>query len=109
MAIQISSDNELRSIIFEKERVIVKFVDENCGICKALAPAYKKLSENPTYQDITFLQLDSSENPVSSQEVKLSGTPFFAIYYKGTLRDCALLSTEEKVRKYLEKLLVCCD
>ncbi|AKQ46743.1 thioredoxin [Rufibacter radiotolerans] len=109
MAIQTSSDNELRSIIFAKDRVIVMFVDDNCQICKALAPAYKKFSENPTYQDITFLQLDSSENPVSSQEVKLSGTPFFAIYYKGTLRDCALLSTEEKVRKYLDKLLVCCD
>ncbi|MFB9861649.1 thioredoxin family protein [Rufibacter immobilis] len=107
MAIHTSSDNELRSIIFEKERVIVKFLDEDCEICKALAPSFKKFSENPTYQDITFLQMDASENPVSSKEVKLTGTPFFAIYFKGTLRDCGLLSTEEKVRKYLDRLLAC--
>ncbi|RNI28890.1 thioredoxin [Rufibacter latericius] len=105
MAIQISSDNELRSIIFEKERVIVKFIDENCLICKALAPSFKQFSEDPAYKDITFLQMDASENPVSSKEVKLTGTPFFAIYYKSTLRDCALLSSENDVRDFLEQLL----
>ncbi|GGK76769.1 hypothetical protein GCM10011405_25740 [Rufibacter glacialis] len=107
MAIQTSSDKELRSIIFEKERVIVKFIDEECQICKALAPSFSTFSEDPKYQDITFLKMDAAENPVSSKEVKLTGTPFFAIYFKGTLRDCALLSSEEDVRKYLDRLVSC--
>ncbi|WP_223808737.1 thioredoxin family protein [Rufibacter hautae] len=106
MAIQISSDNELRSLIFEKERVIVKFIDKDCLICKALAPSFKEFSENAMYGDITFLQMDAAENPVSSKEVKLTGTPFFAIYYKGTLRNCALLSSKEDVREFLDQLLM---
>jgi hypothetical protein len=105
MAIHTSSDTELRSIIFAKERVIVKFIDEDCLICKALAPSFKQFSDNPMYKDIAFLQMDASENPVSSKEVKLTGTPFFAIYYKATLRACALLSSEEDVREFLDQLL----
>ncbi|WP_207434115.1 thioredoxin family protein [Sabulibacter ruber] len=107
MAIQISSDNELRSIIFQRERVIVKFIDEDCEICKLLAPSFKQFSEDPKYKDVTFLQMDASENPVSSQEVKLTGTPFFAMYFKGTLRHCSLLSSEDEVRKMLDRLLAC--
>ncbi|MBC3540983.1 thioredoxin family protein [Rufibacter sp. H-1] len=106
MAIQTASDNELRSIIFAQERVIVKFIDADCLICKALAPSFKNFSESPIYKDVTFLQMDAAENPVSSKEVKLTGTPFFAIYYKGTLRNCALLSSEEDVREFLDQLLI---
>ncbi|WP_205500274.1 thioredoxin family protein [Rufibacter psychrotolerans] len=107
MAIQISSDHELRSIIFERERVIVKFIDEDCQICKLLAPSFKQFSDDPTYDSITFLQMDASENPVSSKEVKLTGTPFFAIYFRGTLRHCSLLSSEAEVKKMLDRLLAC--
>ncbi|ALJ01259.1 thioredoxin [Rufibacter tibetensis] len=107
MAIQTSSDKELRNIIFQRERVIVKFIDEDCLICKALAPSFKTFSEDPTYKEVTFLQMEASENPVSSKEVKLTGTPFFAIYFRGTLRDCALLSSEAEVKKFLDRLVAC--
>lgn len=105
MPIQTSSDAALRSIIFEKERVIVMFNDEACEICKSILPVFEKFSNNPTFKAVTFLHMDASENPVSSKEVKLTGTPFFATYYNGTLRDCGLFSTEEKVRRLLEELL----
>jgi thioredoxin 1 len=109
MAIQSSSDAELRSIIFEKERVIVKFIDDDCGICKQLAPSMERFSQDPRYQDITFLRLEASENPVSSKEVKLTGTPFFATYFKGTLKQCGLYASEAEVKELLDSLLTCCD
>ncbi|MFC6996997.1 thioredoxin family protein [Rufibacter roseus] len=105
MALHTSSDSELRNIIFAKDRVIVMFNDVECEICKTLLPAFEKFSNNPSFKDITFLHMDAAENPVSSKEVKLTGTPFFATYYKGTLRDCGLLSSEEKVRRLLDTLL----
>jgi thioredoxin 1 len=107
MTIRTSSDSELRSLIFESERVIVKFIDENCQVCKLLAPSFRQFSSDPAYQEITFLQMDAAENPVSSQEVKLTGTPFFAIYYKATLRKCGLLSSEDEVKRYLDLLVSC--
>ena len=99
-----SDDNHLRQLIFEKDRVIVKFVDETCPICERLAPAFNKLASLPNYSDITFVRMHASQNPVSSREVKLKGTPFFATYLNGTLQDCGLLSSEEEIKQLLQKL-----
>lgn len=97
-------DNQLRQLIFEKEKVIVKFVDETCLVCQRLAPSFSKLATNPIYTDITFVRMHANQNPVSSKEVKLTGTPFFAIYRNGTIQDCGLLSSEKEIRQMLHKL-----
>lgn len=99
-----SDDNHLRQLIFEKEKVIAKFVNETCPVCERLAPAFSNLSTNPDYSDIAFVRMHASQNPVSSQEVKLTGTPFFAIYLNGTLQECGLLSSEEEIKQLLQKL-----
>ncbi len=100
-----SNDNELRKIIFERSKVIVKFTAKDCPVCKALEPKYRKISEEPVYQEISFLRMDAKENPVSSREVKLKGTPFFATYHNGTLTDCGIAATEEELREMLRRLL----
>ncbi|WP_439881087.1 thioredoxin family protein [Pontibacter sp. MBLB2868] len=104
MTITESNDNELRQLIFEKEKVIVKFVDEACNLCKALAPSFSSFSANPAYSDITFVRMNASENPVSSREVKMTGTPFFASYRNGTLVECGIVSSEEGIIAMLLKL-----
>jgi len=104
MAIIASNDDHLRQLIFEKEKVIVKFVDEACAVCKALAPTFTRFSSDPAYSDITFVRMHASENPVSSKEVQLTGTPFFASYRNGTLRECGLASSEDELKVMLDKL-----
>ena len=99
------NDNKLRRLIFEKERVIVKFTDPSCPVCKQLSPYFRKLSTEPQYSSITFARMSASENPVSSQEVKLTGTPFFASYHKGTIQECGIVDTEEGIRAMLARLL----
>lgn len=104
MTIVESNDEDLRQLIFEKEKVIVKFVDEACAVCKQLAPSFTKFASNPAYSDVTFVRMHASQNPVSSKEVKLTGTPFFASYRNGTLRECGLVTTEEEIKTLLNKL-----
>ncbi|WP_345159724.1 thioredoxin family protein [Pontibacter saemangeumensis] len=104
MTIKESNDDELRQLIFEKEKVIVKFVDEACAVCRQLAPCFTRFSSDPTYSDVTFVRMHASENPVSSQEVKLTGTPFFATYRDGTLRECGVVATEEGIKALLDQL-----
>ncbi|WP_161889709.1 thioredoxin family protein [Pontibacter russatus] len=104
MSIAESNDEDLRQLIFEREKVIVKFVDEACAVCKQLAPSYARFAASPAYSDIAFVRMHASENPVSSQEVKLSGTPFFASYRNGTLRECGLVSNEAEMKILLDKL-----
>ncbi|QCR24269.1 thioredoxin family protein [Pontibacter sp. SGAir0037] len=105
MTILESNDKELRQLIFQKPKVIVKFTDENCPICKQLHPKFNLLSTAPEYEGITFVRMNAKENPVSSKEVKLTGTPFFAIYREGKLVDCGIAATEQELRKMLQALL----
>ncbi|MCJ8163877.1 thioredoxin family protein [Pontibacter sp. E15-1] len=104
MTIRESDDHDLRQLIFKNDKVIVKFIDENCAVCKLLAPSFANFSSDPAYSDITFVRMNASENPVSSQEVRLTGTPFFAIYRQGILRECGLVRTEAEIKVLLEKL-----
>lgn len=98
------NDDHLRQLIFKKEKVIVMFIDEACLVCKQLAPSYSKFSSEPAYSDITFVRMNASENPVSSQEVRLTGTPFFANYRKGILKECGVVATEEEIKVLLDNL-----
>lgn len=100
-----ASDADLRTLIHKHDLVIVKFVDENCQVCKELAPSFQGLAGNPKYRDVLFLRMNAAENPVSSKQVKLSGTPFIATYRKGRLQDCGLITSEAEVAQMLDKLL----
>lgn len=104
MPIQKATDAELRNLIFENARVIVKFTKTNCPVCERMGRSYLKFSTDPRYQDITFLLMDAAENPVSSKEVHLSGTPFFAIYLGGILTQCKLVSEEDELQELLNEL-----
>ncbi|MBC5994877.1 thioredoxin family protein [Pontibacter cellulosilyticus] len=104
MSILESDDNDLRKLIFEKEKVIVKFINESCPVCQSLAPSFEKFATDPTYSDVTFVRMHADQNPVTSQEVKLTGTPFFAVYRNGTILECGLLSSEEEIKQMLQKL-----
>lgn len=100
-----ATDNELRTIIFEYPRVIVKFIADDCPVCEELSPYYKRCAQNQRYEEITFVLMNAAENPVSSKEVALSGTPFFAAYKGSVLIYCSLISTEEGVENALKRLL----
>lgn len=104
MPITDSNDTQLRKLIFDKDRVIVKFVDEACTVCKLLSPSYTKFATDPAFKNILFVRMNAKENPVSSKEVKMTGTPFFATFRKGTLLDCGIVSTEEGIKEMLLKL-----
>jgi thioredoxin 1 len=99
-----ATDEELRSLIFENPKVIVMFTKINCPVCDRMGKRYLKLSHDRRFQGTTFLLMDSSENPVSSQEVHLTGTPFFAIYKKGILNTCKLISEEQELDDLLREL-----
>lgn len=105
MTIVEATDHELRTIIFEHPRVIVKFIADDCPVCEELSPFYKACAQNSRYAEITFILMNAAENPVSSKEVSLTGTPFFAAYKGSILIYCSLVSTEEGVESVLKKLL----
>ncbi|KAA9340306.1 thioredoxin family protein [Adhaeribacter soli] len=104
MPIQKATDTELRSLIFENARVVVKFTKTDCPVCERMGQTFRKLSEDARYQDVKFLLMDAAENPVSSKEVHLSGTPFFAVYLGGILIQCKLVAEENELEELLAEL-----
>lgn len=99
------TDADLRQLLFQKDHVIVKFIDRECRICKELAPSFEELSKDPAYSNVLFLRMDAFENPVSRKEVKFSSAPFIVTYYKGILKDCGLVNTKAEVTELLQRLL----
>ena len=105
MPIREVTDTDLRTIIFENPKVIVKFTKTDCPVCERMYRQYQNLSLDNRYANITFLRMDAAENPVSSQSVNLSGTPFFAAYRDGVLTECRLIADEADLEKLLSTLL----
>jgi len=103
--IQNATDADLRRLVFERDHVIVKFIDRECAICKSLAPSFEDLSRSPIYNDVLFLRMDAKENPVSLKEVRFSKAPFIATYKKGILQECGLVSSRNEIEEMLENLL----
>jgi thiol-disulfide isomerase/thioredoxin len=104
MAVINATDNELRSIIFDNKRVLVKFIDKDCSLCKVLAPSIEALSVDPRYKQIVFLRIDAATNPVSAKEVQYTKAPFFAGYFDSTLVECGTLVSQAEVETMLQKL-----
>lgn len=105
MTILEATDHQLRTLIFEHPRVIVKFVAEDCPVCKELSPYFSECAQNQKYEGIIFIIMNAAENPVSSKEVAMTGTPFFVVYKSSVLIYCSLISTKEGVENVLKKLL----
>ena len=104
MPVHDSNDSELRTLIFDFRRVIVKFTQADCKVCAHMAHIFSHLSNTSQFQNILFLRMDAQENPVSSKEVSLTGTPFFATYLNGTLNHCSLVSDKAALLEMLSAL-----
>ena len=104
MPVHDTNDTELRTLIFDFRKVIVKFTKDKCTVCERMAHIFSHLSNTPTYQNVLFLRMDAAENPVSSKEVNMTGTPFFATYLNGTLNQCSLVSDKQALVEMLSAL-----
>ena len=100
------TDKDLRMLVYKHDYVMVKFIDDQCPVCKELEPAYHDFTLNHDYMDIQFMRMNSSENPVSRRQVSLTGTPFIATYYKGKLQECGLVTTASQIKDMLDRLVV---
>ncbi|MBF9254560.1 thioredoxin [Pontibacter sp. 172403-2] len=100
------TDKDLRMLVYKHDFVMVKFIDDDCPVCKELAPAYHDFILDHTYKDVQFMRMNAVENPVSRRQVSLTGTPFIATYYKGRLQECGLVTTASQIKDMLDRLLL---
>lgn len=99
-----TDDEGLRQYTHERLKVFAKFTSDSCQTCKLLAPGFAKFADDPEYQGILFIRLDSDENPVARHLMNERAAPFFVSYCQGRLLECDSLETEAAVRAQLDRL-----
>lgn len=97
------TDENFASAIAENAKVVVKFHADWCGSCKLFAPKFKRMAQNETYKDFTFLEIDAEKNPEARKVAKVSTLPFFAVFKNGELVAADSTSKEEYLVSMMDK------
>lgn len=87
------------------KNAVIKFYADWCGSCKLFSPKYKRLSEDPRFTSISFLEINSEENPEARGAIGVNNLPYFAIFKEGKLVEGSTTSKEDAVVEMLNKLV----
>jgi thioredoxin 1 len=104
MAVITKTDSDFNQALSQNQDVIVKYFASWCGSCRLFAPKYKRLSEEESFKNISFLEVDAEENPKARKIAGVDNLPFFAVFKNGKLIEGGSAAKEEFVRALLEKL-----
>lgn len=104
MRILDTHDEVLRRLTHERQKVFAKFTSDNCPTCEQLTKPFIRLSDDPAFENILFVRLNSEENPVAKQMMQEKVAPFFVSYCQGQLLECDTLFTEEEVKNMILRL-----
>ena len=84
---------------------IVKFYADWCGSCRLFAPKFKRMSDDDSFSDLKFLEVDAENNPAFRATAEVTNLPFFGIYKNGefikgvsTAKEEALIEMINEVR-----------
>ncbi|KAI9017713.1 thioredoxin-like protein [Gaertneriomyces semiglobifer] len=83
--IHISSYQEFKKAIDDRNLCVVDFYATWCGPCKAVAPRYEQLSSR--YPNVQFLKVDVDEQQKIAQECGVTAMPTFHLYRGGKKLD----------------------
>lgn len=104
MSVTVLNDQNFSEFLNINEKVVVKYFANWCGSCKLFAPKFRRLSDNDSYSDITFVDINAEESPNARQVAGVNNLPFFAIFKNGKLIEGVATSNEDKVVELLGKL-----
>lgn len=104
MAVLVSTDADFQKQISEHDKVVVKFFADWCGSCKLFSPKFRRMSENESFQDVLFLDVNAEENPEIRKMAGVTNLPYFAVFKKGELVAADFTAKEEGVLKMIEQL-----
>lgn len=80
--IELSEDN-LKEIISQNDKVMVQYGATWCGNCRLTKPKFKRMSEET--DGVTFVYVDAEKYPESRALAKVENLPTFAGFVKGAL------------------------
>ena len=104
MAVEVITDAQFKQVLEDNSKVVVKYFAGWCGNCKLFSPKYKRLSDDPRFTGIKFIDVNAEENQDARKLAGVQNLPYFAIFKDGKLVEGSATSKEEAVVELLEKL-----
>ena len=78
--VSVQSEGEFRAIREGAGVSVVDFTATWCGPCKAIAPHYEDMAEDPVFQDVTFAKVDIDDHPSIAESQNVTAVPTFVIF-----------------------------
>ena len=104
MAVQLLTDADFRAQLAANPKVVVKYFADWCGNCKLFAPKFRRMSENPEFEGVLFVDVNAEQNPEARNLAGVDNLPFFATFKNGELVAATATSKEEVVTELLNTL-----
>lgn len=104
MAVAVVTDENFNEQLSLADKVVVKYYADWCGNCKLFAPKFKRLSNDPRFEGVTFLDVNAEENPEARRKAGVTNLPYFAIFKSGELVEAVASSKEEAIVELIQKL-----
>lgn len=104
MAVEVLNDKDFQEKLAENGMVAVKYYADWCGSCRLFAPKFRRLSEDPRFENIDFIDINAEQNPEARSLAGVTNLPYFAVFKDGQLVEGAATNKEEMVVELLSKL-----
>ena len=104
MPVQQATDADFTDLLAKHERVVVKYYADWCGSCRLFAPKYKRMSEDETLANVTFLDVNAETDQAARKLAAVTNLPFFAAFRDGQLVGTVSATKEEAVRDLIARL-----
>ena len=104
MAVQTVQDASFGEVLAQNPKVVVKYFADWCGSCKLFAPKFKRMSDDPAYAGVIFIEVNAEHNPEARKAAGVSNLPFLATFKDGALVAGAASNKEDVAKELIAQL-----
>jgi thioredoxin 1 len=105
MAVIAATDQDFKEQLSSHKQVVVKYHADWCGACKLFAPKFKRMSDDPRFQDVLFLEVNAETSPEARKAAGVSNLPFFATFKDGVLLKGGFTAKPETVEAMIVEVV----
>ncbi len=99
-----NATHEWPNLLKKNRYLFIKYRGQNdCKECEKINSLLEIISRETKYNQIKFVRMQPENNPVAERHIK-KNKAFVAAFKDGLLVECAVVSSEQEIRKILDNL-----